>query len=119
MVAPSLLIVAPDAELRSSLMFALEAEGYAVSALPDIATARGLAGQFDCTVLDAAAADHMLADVIGFCAFARPVVLLSDTAVPTPRLDGWIAGMVEKPQLGLALSTAVQMALLKCGHGAH
>lgn len=111
MAALSLLVVAPDVELRRSLEFALEAEGYAVTALPDIATARGLSGRFDCTILDAAAADDPLADVVGFCAEARPVVLLSDTAVPT--LSSWIAGMVEKPQLGQALSAAVQRAVLK------
>lgn len=111
MAALSLLVVAPGVELRLSLEFALRAEGYAVTAVPDIATARALAGRFDCTVLDAAAADDPLADVVGFCADARPVVLLADTVVPA--LDGWIAGMVEKPQLGQALMAAVQGAVPK------
>lgn len=117
MAALSLLVVAPDLELRRSLEFALKAEGYAVTAVPDIATARALAGRFDCTVLDAAAADDPLADAVGFCAHARPVVLLSDTAVPI--LGGWIAGMVEKPQLGQALTAAVQRAVPKGPTAAH
>lgn len=109
MAALSLLVVAPDIELRRSLEFALVAEGYAVTVSPDIDAARQLTDRFDCTILDAAATDGRVDDAIGFCIGARPVVLLADT--PVPQLDGCIAGIVEKPQLGQALSAAIEGAL--------
>lgn len=110
MAARTLLIVVPDLDLRRSLEFALEAEGYSVTPQPDIESARSLPGmKFDCTVLDHAAVAGPMAEVTSFCAAAKPVVLLSDK--PIPWLSHWISGLVEKPMLGQALLIAIRNAL--------
>jgi DNA-binding response OmpR family regulator len=108
--ASTVLVVAPDLVLRRSLEFALEAEGYAVTAIPSIDAAAELGmGGFHCTVLDHAAATGPLEHVIRFCADAKPVVLLSNA--PFPSLDGWTAGVVLKPMLGGSLSNTIRRAL--------
>jgi DNA-binding response OmpR family regulator len=110
--AKTLLIVVPDLDLRRSLEFALEAEGYFVTSAPDIESARSLpAKAFDCTVLDHAATVGSPAEVIRFCAASEPVVVLSDK--PIPWLSEWVSGVVEKPMLGQALLVAIRKALGK------
>ncbi|MHB1103337.1 MAG: hypothetical protein ACYC0C_11315 [Devosia sp.] len=105
------LIVAPDAEFSRSLEFVLEAEGYMITAKPDLEAALSLRdAHFDCTVLDQAAAAGPAMDVIHFCGVARPVILLSNTSLPW--LSNWVAGVVEKPMLGQALAAAVRRAVV-------
>lgn len=110
MDAPRLLVIAPDSDLRRSLTFALEAEGYAVTALADVDSAQ-LVGSthYDCTIVDQAALAGTEAAMRAFCAAAKPVVMLSNTPVGWLPADG--VTVVEKPTLGESLSQAVQGAL--------
>ena len=106
-----ILVIAPDIDLRRSLEFALEAEGYAVAARPQIDVALLSAGaRFDCTVLDHGAVVAPPSALIDFCVRAQPIVLLSNSAILW--LSEWIAVTVEKPTPGGALSAAIQSAML-------
>jgi hypothetical protein len=110
MVSGRLLVVAPDRDLRGSLVFALEAEGFQVTAqekLPslDWMTAR----RFDCTVLDQKAIDGEAYQGIAFCIKAHPVVLLA--ARPLSWLVEWVSQVIETPSADNALSTAVRLAI--------
>lgn len=110
MDAPRLLIIAPDDDLRRSLTFALEAEGYSVTALADAGSAHVVgSGHFACTVVDQAALAGTEASIRAFCAAAKPVVLLSNASLPLVPWDG--VSVVEKPMLGESLSQAVRGAL--------
>lgn len=105
-----ILVIAPDSDLRRSLEFALEADGYVVTAWPslDITQLRpGVA--FDCTVLDHGALTAPPGDVVNFCIRARPVVLLSNSEIFW--LSEWIVETVEKPTPGDALSAAIRAAM--------
>ncbi len=105
-----ILIIAPDRDLRRSLEFALEAEGYVVVARPAIDSGMfSDGGRFDCTVLDHAATRQPMDAVIAFCARARPIVLLSNRVIPW--LAEWVAVTVEKPSPGSALSVAIQSVM--------
>jgi DNA-binding NtrC family response regulator len=105
-----ILVIAPEADLRRSLEFALEAEGYLVDSQSSIdATETGPAGPYDCTVLDERAVTLAASDILAFCMRAGPVVLLSN--FPIAWLSGKIAGRVEKPTLGRELSVAVMAAM--------
>ena len=112
MATGRLLIIAPDDDLRRSLAFALEAEGYAIAAYARIADAPEPEG-YDCTVLDHRATSGSANDVLEFCRHARPVVLLAGT--PLPWLDGHVFRVVQKPLLGEPLSRAVRDALTSSG----
>ena len=76
MASGRLLIVAPDADLRLSLQFVLEAEGYMVTARANISETTAQE-RFDCTILDHRAAIGPTADIAAFCRRAHPVVLLA------------------------------------------
>ncbi len=110
---PSVLLVAPDGDLRSSIQFALYAEGYLVesaasvdgSALPGI--------RFDCTILDHEAAEQGGHSVISFCARFDPVILLANET-PHP-LSPYAARTMLKPLLGAALSEAISEAIATRG----
>lgn len=105
-----ILVIAPDFDLRRSLAFALEAEGYAVTARAEIDIAAMPADrQYDCTVIDHAAVLQS-AYVIAFCERARPVILLSNS--PMAWLSEYVAVTVELPVPGGALSAAIQSAVL-------
>ena len=110
MPAGHILIVAPETDLRRSLEFALEADGYRVTAWPEICTDPG--GAFDCTVIDEGALSGPAAQVAAFCDAARPVVLLSDN--PIAWLVDRIDQRLDKPLLGSALSVAVSAAIAFC-----
>jgi DNA-binding response OmpR family regulator len=110
MDAPRLLVIAPDGDLRRSLTFALEAEGYAVTALADADSAPVVgSAHYNCTIIDQAALAGTEAAIRAFCAAAKPVVLLSNTPVGWLPADG--VSVVEKPMLGESLSQAVRGAL--------
>lgn len=108
MAKGQLLIIAPDADLRQSLKFMLESEGYGVvprdsiSAMPE-------RGGFDCTVLDHKAITGSAADVLAFCEKAKPVILLAGLSVPW--LTDKVFRVIQKPLLGEPLVAAVRDAL--------
>jgi len=114
MDAPRLLVIAPDVDICRSLTFALEAEGYAVTALPDAASATAAGpGAYDCTVIDQSAFAGTEADIRAFCAAVKPVVLLSNAPLEWAPTD--LVRVVEKPTLGEPLSQAVRQALRQRG----
>ena len=105
-----LLVVAPDTDLRGSLVFALEAEGFDVTArdtLPNMSwmTQR----RFDSTVLDQKALTGEAYESIAFCIKAHPVVLLA--ARPHQWLTEWVSQVVVTPAADDALQTAVKLAI--------
>lgn len=104
-----LLIVAPDPDLRRSLEFALEAEGYAVASCATI-DAADMAEAYDCTILDHRAAAAPTDAVLSFCRRADPVVLLAGN--PTPWLAARVFRVVQKPLLGEPLSNAIRDAIV-------
>jgi DNA-binding NtrC family response regulator len=108
MASGRLLIVAPDADLRLSLQFALEAEGYAVTARANIGETT-TQERFDCTILDHRAAIGPTEDIAAFCRRAHPVVLLASE--PSHGI-GPVFRLIQKPLLGEPLSAAVRDALM-------
>ncbi|HEV7717503.1 MAG TPA: hypothetical protein VGO70_00845 [Arsenicitalea sp.] len=105
-----ILVIAPEIDLRRSLEFALEAEGFLVTVRADIDLNLDLLdGSFDCTVLDQAALVGPPDRIISFCARAKPILLLADN--PIHWLSASITARVEKPMLGGALSNAIGLAL--------
>ena len=110
MASGRILVVAPSCDLRQSLAFALEAEGYEVSQRLDLPDHAWIASQrFDATVLDQKALTGADYASIAFCVKAYPVILLA--ARPHPWLVGWVADVIETPVIGNALSQSVQNAL--------
>lgn len=108
-MAPArLLVVAPDVDLRSSLAFALEAEGFVVVArdlLPD----PGVALRFDCCIIEQKALAPGLQPAIEFCDAVQPIVLLA--ARPLPWLAHRVAHVVETPDTAGAMLRAVRMSV--------
>lgn len=104
-----IMVIAPHADFRRSLAFALETEGYVVTsfaALPGAEAARG----YDCVVLDhKAVKDHDRLDVLAFCHGAGPIVLLAGR--PQAWLVGAVFRLVPAPIIGEALSGAVKAAI--------
>ena len=110
MPACRLLVVAPDDDVRHSLVFALEAEGFEVverAAIPPIAWTE--INRFDCTVLDQKAVRGEAFEAIAFCIKAVPVVLLASR--PLQWLTEWVAETVETPVIDNALLIAVRLAM--------
>ena len=110
MASGRILVIAPNGDLRASLVFALEAEGYQVTAkegLPDLAWV--VSQGFDCTVLDQKALSGPEYESIAFCVKANPVVLLA--ARPFAWLVKWVAQIVEMPAIGNSMSAAVREAI--------
>lgn len=103
-----ILVIAAELDLRRSLQFALEAEGYSVTWAADI-EGEDPPGAFDCTVVDhhCVGNDHLAA--VAFCQAFRPVVLLANSVPHT--LSPWVFRTVEKPMLGPALTTAIREAI--------
>lgn len=109
MAAGRILVVAPDSDLRGSLAFTLEAEGYDVTGLDQLPEHQWIRTQgFDATVLDQKALRGADYEAIAFCVKAYPVVLLADR--PHPWLVEWVADIVEMPVIGNAVSAAVDRA---------
>jgi hypothetical protein len=104
-----ILVVALDTDVRRSLVFALEAEGYRVTGFEALPTLSYLREQgFNCTVLDQRALDGKPHESISFCITAHPVVLLA--AQPFAWLADWVADIVITPDPGNALVMAVLAA---------
>ncbi len=112
-VVPSaiVLLAAPDAALRRSLVFALESDGFTVHAHGQAidAFASHQARDAVCAVIDDEAVGDWASASRQFDEFGRPVVLLvgSFRAVPVPPL----ARLVMKPYLGEPLIEAVRNAV--------
>jgi len=106
---PNLLIVAPSQDLRQSLKFAFEAEGYQVAAVSWIDDLKPAPGSVDCTIVDHHAVEVPGPDGPQFCADYSPVVLLANLAPHA--LSGAVFRTVQKPLLGATLSFAVRIAV--------
>jgi len=105
-----ILIIAPNPDLRGSMAFALEAEGFEVSGRDELPDYSWVARQgYDCTVLDQRALQGADYESIAFCVKAYPVVLLA--ARPHSWLVEWVTDIVDMPVIGNAISDAVQHAL--------
>jgi hypothetical protein len=110
MTAGRLLVVAPDNDLRGSLVFSLEAEGFEVTARDRLPTVGWMQQRhFDCTVLDQKALDGEAYESIAFCIKAHPVVLLAGN--PHAWLTEWVSQVVVTPSADNALTTAVRLAI--------
>ncbi len=104
-----LLVVAPSAELRNSLRFALEAEGHEVTVHAHVRDVTERPGEFQCAVLDHHALDGDKNRADAFVRAFSPVVLLvNDPSHPLSHLS---FVTVTKPSLGPFLSRAVGQAI--------
>ena len=106
MAASRILVIAPELDMRHSLQFVLEAEGYTVTPRPRIDHEGERAdGHFDVTVIDHRALAGPQHRAIEYCESRRPVVLLSSR--PIAWLSAHVAHHVEKPVTGDAVVAAV------------
>lgn len=109
------LVVVPNEELRRSIEFTVEAEGYAVDSHQELATviADGSSHGFDCAVIDEDAVDAAQRNLVEFARLAgseRPVVVLADRlAVLVSSLP---FRLLRKPLLGAALVEAILPAVV-------
>jgi hypothetical protein len=105
-----LLLVAPDTDLRRSLAFALEVEGFALTECDTPPSPAWLqANRFGCTIVDQKAFTGEQYEAIAFCIKAHPVVLLASK--PHPWLVEWVAEIVDLPLTENAVNT-VRHAML-------
>jgi hypothetical protein len=110
MPAGRLLLVAPETDLRRSLVFALETEGYAVTVRDEPPSRAWLVqNRFDCTIVDQKAFVGQPYEQIAFCIKAHPVVLLASPAHPW--LVEWVAETIEFPLPANAVTLAVRQAM--------
>ena len=111
----TVVVVAPDRELRRSIEFLLQAEGFQVVSLARLPL-RGneIWPRNGCAVVDENA---ILAEADGWTSLAtmpQPVVLLTDRIRHIP--DRYAGGAVTKPLLGRGLLDAVSNALEQVRH---
>jgi DNA-binding response OmpR family regulator len=105
-----ILVIAPELDMRNSLQFVLEAEGYDVTPRPRIDFDGPRAdGHYDVTVIDHRALSGPHSRAIEYCGYRSPVVLLSSR--PIPWLMDHVAQHVEKPVVGDAVVAAVHAVL--------
>ena len=110
MASGRLLVVAPDNDIRESLVFSLEADGFEITArdqLPSLAWMQRR--RFDCTVLDQSALEGQAYESIAFCIKAHPVVLMAGR--PHNWLTEWVSQVVVTPSTDNALATAIRLAI--------
>ena len=99
---PRILVIARHDDLRRSLSFALQAEGYVVTARFDLPP-RPTARDYDAIVVDETSLGATREDIVAFCRRASPIVLIaSDTRhwlapevfcrVPSPLRTGTLTG---------------------------
>lgn len=102
------LVVVPDPELRRSVEFALEAEGFWVDshALLAAALQAATAGQMVCTVVDENAVSGRSGIADRLDPVPRPIVLLVDRLRNVPETTSHIA-ILTKPLLGRRLVDTV------------
>src|SRR6218665_3790388 len=101
-----LLLVAPETDLRRSLVFALETEGFAVT-VRDAPPSRAWLAQnrFDCTIIDQKAFVGEAYENIAFCIKAYPVVLMA--ARPHAWLVDWVSETIDFPLAENAVTSAI------------
>lgn len=104
-----LLVVAPSPTFRNSLRFALEAEGYDVTAAASMHEVDQPGSSFDCTVLDHHALDDAGAESRRILTEFEPVVFLANS--PAHPMASLSFRTLTKPTLGPALSDAVRSAI--------
>ena len=102
------LVIAPDLDLRRSLQFALEAEGYAVTWRTSIATISALPRDFDCTVVDHHSLGNDKSVARTFLRAFEPTILLANEP---HELSADAYRTILKPQLGAALTGAIREAI--------
>jgi CheY-like chemotaxis protein len=102
------LVIAPDLDLRRSLQFALEAEGYAVTWRTSIAAMAALPRDFDCTVIDHHALGNDKSVAQAFLRAFEPSILLANKP---HELSADVFRTILKPQLGAALTGAIREAI--------
>lgn len=107
------LVVAPGSAFRNSLRFALEAEGYEVTATATLQAAARPPSGFACSVIDHHALDDVGAESRTLLAEVAPVVLLANS--PGHPLAAVSFRTITKPTLGPALSEAVRAAVAARG----
>lgn len=105
----TILVAAPGAELRRSLAFALDADGFDVVSHRSLRAALESAGGAAGVVVDENALSDGTKDVAALKRFGRPVILLVDRMRVLPRIDG--LRVLDKPLLGRLLIETVQSAL--------
>lgn len=104
------LVVVPNDELRRSIEFTVEAEGYQIeshSGFPTVFATHKFNG-FDCAVVDEDAVDAGQRNLIEFARIAgdeRPVVVLVDKTAALDRVLPF--QLLRKPLLGPALVEAI------------
>jgi len=103
-----LLVIAADADLRRSLQFALEAEGFTVTCRASIG-AREMPADYDCTVVDHHVVGSDRRAAAAFFEAFSPVILLANA--PVHALSPFAFRTLQKPQLGPALSGAIHEAV--------
>ncbi len=104
-----LLIVAPSPAFRNSIRFALEAEGYVVTAAASTRDVAVRPADFACTVLDHHGLEGGPAEWRNFVDRFRPVVLLANDG--THAMTPFTFRTLTKPSLGAALADAVTAAV--------
>ncbi|MBW8881995.1 MAG: hypothetical protein JF615_11450 [Asticcacaulis sp.] len=105
---PRILVVAPDGDLRRSLVFMLTAEGFAVTeraAWP----AAGDTVEADAVVIDHSALDRLSSIDERLKALGQATVILASRPLPFPALGD--ATVVRKPLLDHVLVTNLRAAL--------
>lgn len=107
--ATLVLVVAPHKDLRHSLAFALEADGFAVDTHVHTsdAFASPQADTAECAVVDDAAIENWLTAKEEFRRFGKPVFLLVGKIRPIPDLPP-LTTILTKPFLGNPLIEAVR-----------
>lgn len=111
--ARTVLIVAPDEELRRSIAFALEAEGLRVASQPRLLPEGDARQETDiaCLVVDEDALKDGNGGWPALADTALPVILLVDRLRAIPQIDGM--STLDKPLLGQVLVDAVLAAMAR------
>ncbi len=101
-----ILVIAPDSDLRHSLRFALEAEGFKATMRTGI-DAPLTPADYDCVILDHHGLDEYPAAADAFVADFAPVILLANRQ---HRLSSRVFMTLVKPDLGSSVIDAVRLA---------
>lgn len=115
----TVLVVAPDKELRRSIVFALEAEGFWVRScsLLSIAHEYHRPGLFACIIIDENAIGGQRSGWEQVVSLATPSILLIDRMRHVPAID--LMTVLTKPLLGRVLVDAVFDAVNRQASGLH
>lgn len=111
----TILVVAPNEELRRSIEFALEAEGFDVAshALLTMALTSPNVSAYACAVIDEEAVTNPAPAWEELGRFTRPIVLLCDRLRGVP--ESFAMTVLHKPLLGRTLTDTVIGAVANGG----